>query len=303
MKNTCGLMEEMEYVKYYCEHLLETEVIDGEEYVFNDISRVDDEIAEDNARKLGIKKDVFVSEVSKRYNSYTKPLNYDALWKLSLYLYQYIYLTPVAYTEYGMVDEYMELFTFIAKNGLNKVQFYAYNNGKNKSVTINNEKLVDMIATYIINEHNKLITEDSLKNFDFDISKIKASKDVDNTTTLKYAFIQELSKFFTKKFGVLTTPMKVVIMTIVMVFNKESFNKKERSKEVIRDSDDTLDMKYNRIMYDAKKDRLIKTLYSHEIGILNKEPMPFAFMPNPKSHKTRYEYFELLKKYRKEKEK
>ena len=83
-------MEEMEYVKYYCEHLLETEVIDGEEYVFNDISRVDDEIAEDNARKLGIKKDVFVSEVSKRYNSYTKPLNYDALWKLSLYLYQYI---------------------------------------------------------------------------------------------------------------------------------------------------------------------------------------------------------------------
>ena len=36
---------------------------DGEEYVFNDISRVDDEIVEDNAKKLSIKKDVFVSEV------------------------------------------------------------------------------------------------------------------------------------------------------------------------------------------------------------------------------------------------
>lgn len=301
-------MEEMEYVKYYCEHLLETEVIDGEEYVFNDISRVDDKIVEENAKKLGIKKDVFLYEVSKRYNSYTKPLNYDALWKLSLYLYQYIYLTPVIYNEYGMVDEYMELFSFIAKNGLNKIQFYA-SNGKNKTVTINSEKLVNMIATSILNEHNNIITEDSLKNYDFDISKIRASKDVDNTSTLKYAFIQELTNFFTKKFGLLTTPMKVVIMAILMVFNKESFKKKERSKindnnkKIDRDSDDTLDMKYNRIMYDAKKDRLIKTLYSHEIGILNKEPMPFAFMPNPKSHKTRYEYFELLKKYRKEKEK
>ena len=233
------------------------------------------------------------------------PLNYDALWKLSLYLYQYIYLTPVAYTEYEMVDEYLELFTFIAKNGLNKVQFYASNNGKNKTVTINNEKLVDMIATYIINEHNKLITEDSLKNFDFDISKIKASKDVDNTTTLKYAFIQELTSFFLKWFNIdkLTTPMKVVIMTIVMVFNKESFNKKERSTEVNRDSDDTLDMKYNRLMSDAKKDRLIKIMHSHEVGLLEKDPMPFTIMMNPKTIKIRSEYFEMLKKYRKEKEK
>ena len=294
----------MEYVKYYCNHLLDKAIIDKEEYVFNDISLIDDGMAESNAEKLGIKKDMLVSEVSKRYNSYTKPLNYDALWKLSLYLYQYIYLTPVAYTEYGMVDEYLELFTFIAKNGLNKVQFYASNNGKNKTITINNEKLVDMIATYIINEHNKLITEDSLKNFDFDISKIKASKDVDNTTTLKYAFIQELTSFFLKWFNIdkLTTPMKVVIMTIVMVFNKESFNKKERSKEVIRDSDDTLDMKYNRLMSDAKKDRLIKIMHSHEVGLLDKDPMPFTIMMNPKTIKIRSKYFEMLKKYRKEKE-
>lgn len=301
-------MEEMEYVKYYCDHLLEKAIIDKEEYVFNDISLIDDWMAESNAEKLGIKKDVFKDEVSKRYNSYTKPLNYDALWKLSLYLYHYIYLFPVTYTVYGMVDEYMELFTFIAKNGLNKVQFYASNNGKNKSVTINNEKLVDMIATYIINEHNKLLTEDSLKNFDFDISKIRASKDVDNTTTLKYVFIQELTNFFTKKFGLLTTPMKVVIMAIVMVFNKESFKKKERGKEndknkIDRDSDDTLDMKYNRLMSDAKKGRLIKTLYSHEVGLLDKEPMPFTILLNPKTPKIRSEYFELLKSYRKEKEK
>ena len=295
-------MNEMEYVEYYCEHLLETEVIDGEEYIFNDISRVDDEIVEENAKKLGIKKDVFVSEVSKRYNINTKPLDYDALWKLSLYLYQYIYLTPVIYTEYGMVDEYMELFTFITKRGLNKIQFYA-SNGKNKTVTIKSEKLINMIATSILNEHNTIITEESLKNFDFDISKIKASKDVDNTSTLKYAFIQELTTFFTKRFGLLTTPMKVVIMAIVMVFNKESFDKKERTKEVDRDSDDTLDKKYNRLIYDAKKERLIKTLYSHEVGLLDKEPMPFAILINPKTSKIRSEYFKLLKNYRKEKEK
>ena len=298
-------MNEMEYVEYYCEHLLDKAIIDKEEYVFNDISLIDDWMAESNAEKLGIKKDVFVYEVSQRYNSYTKPLDYDALWKLSLYLYHYIYLFPVTYTEYGTVDEYMELFTFIAKNGLNKVQFYASNNGKNKTITIKNEKLVDMIATYIINEHNKLLTEDSLNNFDFDISKIRASKDVDNTTTLKYAFIQELTSFFLKWFDIdkLTTPMKVVIMSIVMVFNKESFNRKERSKEVNRDSDDTLDMKYNRLMSDAKKERLIKILHSHEIGLLEKDPMPFTIMMNPKTIKIRSEYFELLKKYRKEKEK
>ena len=298
-------MEEMDYVKYYCDHLLDKAIIDKDEYVFNDISLIDDWLAETNAEKLGIKKDVFVDEVSKRYNSHTKPLNYDALWKLGLYLYHYIYLFPVTYTEYGMVDEYIELFTFIAKNGLNKIQFYASNNGKNKTVTINNEKLVDMIASYIINEHNKLITEDSLKNFDFDISKIKASKDVDNTTTLKYAFIQELTSFFLKWFNIdkLTTPMKVVLMTIVMVFNKESFNKKERSTEVNRDSDDTLDMKYNRLMSEAKKDRLIKIMHSHEVGLLEKDPMPFTIMMNPKTIKIRSEYFEMLKKYRKEKEK
>ena len=298
-------MNEMEYVAYYCEHLLETGVIDGEEYVFNDISRVDDEIVEDNAKKLGIEKDVFVSEVSGRYNSNTKPLNYDALWKLSLYLYQYIYLTPVVYTEYGMVDEYMELFTLIAKKGIKKIQFYPSSNNDKGTVTIKNEKLVDMIATYIINEHNKLLTKDSLKNFDFDISKIRASKDVDNTATLKYAFIQELTNFFLKWFNIdkLTTPMKIVIMTIVMVFNKESFNKKERSKEVTRDSDDTLDMKYNRLMSDAKKDRLIKIMHSHEVGLLDKDPMPFTIMMNPKTIKIRSEYFEMLKKYRKEKEK
>ena len=300
MKNTGRLMDEMEYVKYYCDHLLETAVIDGEEYVFNDISRVDDKIVEENAKKLGINKEVFLHEVSKRYNSPSKRLNYDALWKLSLYLYHYIYLSPVICSEYGTVDEYMELITFIAKNGLNKIQFYASNNGKNKTVTIKNEKLVDMIATYIINEHNKILNKDSLNNYDFDLTKIKVSKDVENITTLKYAFIQELTIFFKSKFGIdeLTTPMKVVIMAIVIVFNKESFVRKERSKEVDRDSDDTLDMKYTRLIYDAKKDRLIKTLYSHEIGILNKEPMPFAFMLNSKTAKTRSEYFEWLKKYR-----
>ena len=298
-------MEEMEYVKYYCDHLLEKAIIDKEEYVFNDISLIDDGMAESNAEKLGIKKYVFIDEVSKRYKSYTKPLNYDALWKLSLYLYQYIYLFPVAYTEYGMVDEYMELFTFIANNGLDKIQFYASNNGKNKTVTIKNEKLMDMVATYIINEHNKLITEYSLKNFDFDISKIRASKDVDNTTTLKYAFIQELTSFFLKWFNIdkLTTPMKVVIMAIVMVFIKESFNKKERSKEVNRESNDTLDMKYNRLISDAKKDRLIKILHSHEIGLLDKDPMPFTILKNPKTVRIRSEYYELLKNYREEKEK
>lgn len=302
MKNNGWLMDEMEYVKFYCAHLLEKEMIDGEEYVFNDISRVDDDVVENNAEILGIKRDVFADEVSKRYNSYTKPLNIDALWKLSLYLYQFIYLIPVTYTEYGMVDEYMELFTLIAKHGLNKIQFFASNDGKNKTVTIENEKLVDMIATYIINEHNRIITEESLMNHDISLSKINASKDVDNTTTLKYAFIQEFTNFFLKKFGLkeLTTSLKEVIMAIVIVFNKESFIRKERTKEVDRISDDTLDMKYNRIMFDAKKDRLIKILHSHEIGILDKEPMPFAILLNPKTIKTRSEYYEMLKNYRKE---
>lgn len=304
-------MDEMEYVRYYCEHLLETAIIDGEEYVFNDLSLIDDGMAEGNASKLGIKKDVFIDEVSKRYEEYgisTKQLDYDALWKLCLYLYQYIYLFPVVCTKYGMVDEYMELFTLIAKNGLKRIQFYPSINDDKGSVTIKDEKLVDMIATYIINEHNKIITKENLNNYVVDINKIKASKDVENTTTLKYAFIQELSNFFLKWFDLdeLTTPLKVVIMAAVIVFSKEGFKRKERSTKndrIVRDSDDTLDKKYNRIMYDAKKGRLIKTLYSHEVGLLDKEPMPFTFLLNPKTPKTRSKYFELLKNYRKDKEK
>ena len=44
-------MEEMEYVKYYCNHLLDKAIIDKEEYVFNDISLIDDGMAESNAEK------------------------------------------------------------------------------------------------------------------------------------------------------------------------------------------------------------------------------------------------------------
>ena len=47
-------MDEMEYVEWYCSHLLEKDVIEDEEYVFNDLYLINDEVAEDNAKKLGI---------------------------------------------------------------------------------------------------------------------------------------------------------------------------------------------------------------------------------------------------------
>ena len=42
----------------HCKHLLEVATIDGQEYVFNDLSLTNDDLAESNANKLGIKKNV-----------------------------------------------------------------------------------------------------------------------------------------------------------------------------------------------------------------------------------------------------
>ena len=114
-------MNEMEYVEWYCTHLLDIATIDGEEYVFNDLSLTDDEVAESNAKKLGIERKKFIYELTNRYNSYAHKLNYDALWKLCLYLYQYIYLFPVSLTEISKADEYMRLISFATKYGISKV--------------------------------------------------------------------------------------------------------------------------------------------------------------------------------------
>lgn len=135
----------MEYVKWYSTHLLERYEQDGEEYVFNDLSLTNDEVAESNAKKLGIEKDRFIKELTARYNNVAPILNYNALWKLSLYLYQYLYLFPVALTKIREADEYMRLLTFVDKYGLHKIQFVGSKDGKNKTVSIENDELITKI--------------------------------------------------------------------------------------------------------------------------------------------------------------
>ena len=88
-------------------------------------------------------------------------------------------------------------------------------------------------------------------------------------------------------------------MTILIVFKKEEFIRKERGNDKGVDSLDTLNMKYARIMSDAKLDRIVKNLHSHALGIIDGELMPFTILPHPESTKIRAEYEEMINKYRK----
>lgn len=295
------LMNEMEYVEWYSTHLLEKYEQDGEEYVFNDLSLTNDVGAESNAKKLGIEKERFIKELTYRYNNVAPKLNYNALWKLSLYLYQYLYLFPVALTKIREADEYMKLLTFVDKYGIDKIQFVGSKDGKNKTVSIENDELITKILRYLVSEHDSIMSEEKTKHYDVDINRLIPSKEYEEESTLDWAFIQELTLFFKSYLGVdeLSPSIKIVIMTILIVFKKEEFVRKERKTDKEVDSLDTLNMKYARIMSDAKKDRIIKNLHSHAIGILNGEPMPFTILTHPESVRIRLEYEEMINKYRK----
>lgn len=144
------------------------------------------------------------------------------------------------------------------------------------------------------------MSEEKTKHYDVDINRLIPSKEYEKESTLEWAFVQELTLFFKSYLEVdeLLPPIKIVIMTILIVFKKEKFVRKERKTDKAIDSIDTLNMKYARIMSDAKKDRIIKDLYSHAIGILNGEPMPFTILTHPESMKIRLEYEKMINKYR-----
>ena len=89
-------------------------------------------------------------------------------------------------------------------------------------------------------------------------------------------------------------------MTILIVFKKEEFVRKERGNDKGVDSLDTLNMKYARIMSDAKLDRIVTDLHSHALGIVEGELMPFTVLTHPESLKIRMEYEEMINKYRKQ---
>ena len=295
-------MNEMEYVEWYSTHLLERYEQDGEEYVFNDLSLTNDVGAESNAKKLGIEKERFIKELTYRYNNVAPKLNYNALWKLSLYLYQYLYLFPVALSKIREVDEYMRLLTFVDKYGIDKIQFIGSKDGKNKTVSVENEELIKKFFNYLVSEQNNIVTEENLTNYVIEPDKLIPSKEYEKESTLDWAFVQELTLFFKSYLGVdeLSPSIKTVIMTILIVFKKEEFVRKERGngKDVV-DSLDTLNMKYARIMSDAKLGRIIKDLHSHALGIIDGELMPFTILPHPESTKIRAGYEEMINNYRK----
>ena len=294
-------MNEMEYVEWYCTHLLERYEQDGEEYFFNDLSLTNDVGAESNAKKLGIEKERFIKELTYRYNNVAPKLNYYALWKLSLYLYQYLYLFPVALSKIREVDDYMRLLTFIGKYGIDRIQFIGSKDGKNKTVSVENDELITKIFNYLLSEHKNIVTEENLINYDVEPDKLIPSKEYEKESTLDWAFVQELTLFFKSYLGVeeLPSSIKTVIMTILTVFKKKEFKKKERGNDKNVDSLDTLNMKYARIMSDAKLGRIIKDLNSHALGIVDGELMPFTILTHPESVKIREEYEEMINKYRK----
>lgn len=301
MENIGWLMNEMEYVEWYSTHLLDRYEQDGEEYVFNDLSLTNDEGAELNAKKLGIEKERFVEELTKRYKNVAPQLNFSALWKLSLYLYQYLYLFPVALSKIREVDEYMKLLTFIDEYGIDRIQFIGSKDRKNKTVSVENNELIKRILNHLVSEHDNIVIEDNLTNYVVEPDKLIPSKEYEKESTLDWAFVQELTLFFKSYLGVdeLSPSIKTVIMTILIVFKKEEFVRKERGNDKGGDSLDTLNMKYARIMSDAKLGRIIKDLHSHAIGIIDGELMPFTVLTHPESLKIRAEYEKMINKYRK----
>ena len=288
------IMDDKEYVDFYCEYCLEYETFPdfkNQTIVFNDLHNINEEQAISNAEKLDITEKKFTSCLKQRYdNSYTK-FNIIALWKISLYLFQYIFFNLIYITQYRSYDEYL-LYKAMMLEGfqISSIKICGTINGKNKTLLLKEKDGVDLIKKYLDSdetnnyfksiEHNQEIVPTIAYNY---YSK----------STITWLFARELTNFFCAKIksNRLPTHIKELIMYILDIFECG-----------VKDKIDSLEkpaQKYNKIMSDAKKGKIDTAFLNYEVGNFYGILQGFSVVKNSQSAKIAKKYYQALNKSRK----
>ena len=149
-------MNENEYIDYYCQHLLvRVQLDDKTAYYDNDIHTLNYDAVLHNAEEFNITKKTFFSAVKFEVDASKKPINLDALWKLSISIWHWKALHLVFVPEIRDVDNYVKLASLL-KGGLDvesiTITGKLPNKSKRTKITLSSD---DVLSTFLEAMFNK----------------------------------------------------------------------------------------------------------------------------------------------------
>lgn len=241
-------MNENEYIDYYCQHLLvRVQLDDKTAYYDNDIRSLNYDAVLHNAEEFNITRKSFVSAVKIEAVECKKPINLDALWKLSVCIWHWKALHLVFMPEIRDVDNYVKLASLL-KNGLDvesiTITGKLPNKSKRTKITLQSDEVLSSFFNAMFNESflERMIDDDHVKHYK--LGKMQFTLDVLEKRTIAYQIARELAEFFYLFNGKtkIDDKTKRLIMSILAAFS------------LVPPASDNTD--YNKLFSDAKKGRL-----------------------------------------------
>ena len=241
-------MNEDEYINYYCQHLLVHVQIDGKTaYCDNDIRTLNYDAVLHNAEEFNITRKSFFSTVKIEADDCKKPINLDALWKLSVCIWHWKALHLVFMPEIRDVDNYVKL-ALLLKDGLDvesiTITGKLPNKSKRTKITLSSEEILSNFfnAMFNVSFFEKMTDDDHVKHYK--LGKMQFTLDVLEKRTIAYQIARELADFFCLFNGEtkIDDKTKRLIMSILAAFS------------LVPLASNNTD--YNKLFSDAKKGRL-----------------------------------------------
>lgn len=220
---------------------------DNTAYYDNDIRTLNYDAVLHNAEEFNITKKSFTSAVKFEAEASKKPINVDALWKLSIFIWHWKALHLIFVPEIRDVDKYVKLASLL-KEGLDvesiTITGKLPNKSKRTKITLSSDEVLSAFLEAMFNESflNKMTDEDHVKRYK--LGKMRFTYDVLDKRTIAYQIARELTDFFCEFFreAKIDDTTKKLIMSILAAFS------------LVSTASDNTD--YNKLFSDAKNKRL-----------------------------------------------
>lgn len=241
-------MNENEYMDFYCQHLLwQVQIDEKTAYYDNDISTLNYEAVLQNAAQFNISKESFLYAVKFDAEKCKKPINIDALWKLSILIWHWKALHLIAMPEIRDVDQYVR-FAKLLQAGMVveniTITGKLPNKSKRTKITLSSSEVISNFYDAMFSDsfYSKMMADDNKKRYT--LGKIRFALDVLDKRTISFQIARELAEFFyqfndKKK---IDEPTKSLIMSILANFSLVPIGSNNTD--------------YNKLFSDAKKGRL-----------------------------------------------
>ncbi len=267
-------MNENEYIDYYCQHLLwQVKLNDGTAFYDNDIRTLDYEAVLHNAKEYGITKDSFFSSVKFYAGKCKNSINLDALWKLSVLIWQWKALHSIFVTETRDIDLYIKLASLL-NNGLDvesiTITGKLPDKRKRTKIVFSSDEVLTTILNTLLNKSfaNTIMADDNRKHHT--LGTMQIALEVLGKRTIAYQIARELTAFFAHFNGesMVDEKTKGLIISILDSFSLVPPNSNNTD--------------YNKLFSDAKNGRVpICDNYYHPTIISNIGVLDFTIV---KSH-------------------